>query len=54
MEIIMYTAGVKIQLSPTTNYDMSWDSLDKVEKAIKLIRELQKIVPIESASITVT
>ena len=54
MEIIMLSNRVEIQLSETTTFVLTWDSLDKVEKAIKLIRELQKIVPIESARITVT
>lgn len=52
MEITIYTKHVEIKLKDLAAFHLSWDALNKVEKAIEIIRNIQATAPIESARIT--
>jgi len=53
MEILIYLKYVEIHLSEKIVYTMPWDSLNKVEKAIEIIRNIQNTAPIETARIKI-
>lgn len=54
MEITIHTEFVIIKLAGGTEYDMSYKALSDVEKAIKIIRNLQASAHVDSATIKVT
>ena len=53
MEILIYSTRVEIKVSDDTVYRMNFSTLEKVETAIKIIRNLQFIAPIESGRISI-
>jgi len=53
MKITILSGSVEIALSDNTIYHMSWDSLNKVEKAIEIIRNIQNTAPLERAVIEI-
>lgn len=54
MEIIMDSIGVVIKLKNDVSYAITFHELDQVEKAIEIIRQLHKIVPVKFATIEIT
>lgn len=54
MEITIHPLGVIIKLGDNIKLDISFAQLTEIERAFEIIRQLQKIVPIQSATIKVT
>jgi len=54
MEIIIDSDYVIIKLTGGSDYAMNYKQLADVEKAIEIIRNIQKAAHVDSATITVT
>jgi len=53
LEIRIFKTYVEIPLNDSSVYHISWESLDRVEKAIKIIRNIQALTPAKSAVIEI-
>ena len=53
LEIRIFKTHVEIPLNDSSVYHISWESLDRVEKAIKIIRSIQALTPAKNAVIEI-